>query len=264
MKKNILMILLGLAIAPASFAGEESSIVEPTVTAPPVVVPSRFESQPLSITFKVGVMHTDVGTYEGFLSQPEKLQNVPSLLYGGSLSFSWNIMQKWGWDHSLGFSVGVYTGNETSSYYEKETSKNRFDIDVWAIPLMVSYDFKKDISDSLSIYWGLRSGAMIRRSVMNGYDIFHGRTYGPDEAYWKDSDSTKIMPMLGVGAGIQMYISDKWSINLSYDFVWTFGSDCDWLNATSGTEGYRPWGPREVSKDNRYYGTVSFGATYSF
>ena len=70
--------------------------------------------------------------------------------------------------------------------------------------------------------------------------------------------------MLGLGAGMQMYISDKWSLNLSYDFVWTFGKDCDRLNANAGTGDYYDWFPKATSEDHRYYGTISFGVTRSF
>lgn len=252
------MILAGLALAPASFAGEQPV----TVTETPVEVASRFDTQPFSITFKAGLMHTNVGTFGnvagGHLS---KLQNVPSILYGGSIGVNWNLMQAWGWDHTLGFSVGSYTGNETSAQEGIYTYVQSMDIDVWAMPLTVSYDLKKDITDSLSVYWGVRSGAMIRRTIANGYSK---DDENKSERYWNDADSTKILPMVGLGAGVQMYISDQWSISLSYDFVWTFGRDCDRLGATSGSEGYQRWRLKEVSSTNRYYGTVSFGTSYSF
>lgn len=261
MKKTTFLILLGLTLTPIALAGEA-----PIMTAPsaPVIVPPRFETQPFNVTFKGGVMHTNVGYY----GVSGKSQNVPSLLYGGTLASNWDFMQKWGLVHSLGFSVGVFYGENSSSFNQgySEFGNNIYtdsmNTEVWAIPLTVSYDFKKDISDSLSIYAGVRTGAMIRKTTANGF--YGGEQASMGAVEYSDVSSTKVLPMLGLGAGIQMYTSEKWSINLSYDFVWTFGNDCDRLNASSGSEGYDAWAPKATSKDHRYYGTISFGVTRSF
>ncbi len=260
MKKNIFLILLGLTLAPAVTAGEAPVMAAPTA---PVIVSPRFETQPFSISLKGGLMHTEVGTYGDY-----DRANVPSLLYGGTLGTNWDYMQKWGFVHSLGFSVGVFQGNHTSSFSQGRSEIGNIiaddygDCDVYAIPLTVSYDFKKDISDALSIYGGIRTGAMIRKTNYSG---FYGGDQAPEaDITWSGVSSTKVLPMLGLGLGVQMYFSDKWSLNLSYDLVWTFGKDCDRLNANSGTGGYYKWAPKATSMDHRYYGTISFGVTRSF
>lgn len=258
MKKTIILSLLGLAFIPASMAGET-----PEIATAPVLITPRYEAQPFSVSVKAGMMHTDVGTYG---SEKDLLQNVPSLLYGGTIGASKDLMEKWGLVHTIGISAGVFTGYETSSwsYDAANTSsyQERFEVDVWAIPLTVSYNIRKDISDSLSIYCGIRTGAMIRNTSANGYT--KDTSDEVLEYNWKDSSSTRIMPMLGAGVGIQMYTSDKWCIDLSYDFVWTFGNDCSRLSATSGSEGYANWAPKETSMSHRYYGTIGFGITRFF
>jgi len=260
MKTNTFLILLGLALTPAVTAGEAPVMA---AASAPVIVPPRFETQPYSISFKGGLMHTKVGMYS---YNGGDAQNVPSLLYGGTLGTNWDYMQKWGFIHSLGFSVGVFYGNQASNVSYGVLKDGRIvkddllDIDVWAIPLTVSYDFKKDISDSLSVYAGVRTGAMIRKTRANG---FYGSHLGEKkEAYYSGVESTKVLPMLGLGAGVQMYFSDKWSLNLSYDLVWTFGKDCERLNANAGT--ISNYAPYKTSEDHRYYGTISFGVTRSF
>lgn len=260
MKKNTFLILLGLTLAPAVTAGEAPVMAAATA---PVIVPPRFETQPYSISFKAGLMHTTASTYGNY-----DRTNVPSLLYGGTFGTNWDYMQKWGFVHSLGFSVGVFQGNHTSSFSQGRSEFGGIicddygDCDVYAIPLTASYDFKKDISDALSIYGGIRTGAMIRKTSYSGF--YGGEQAGVGEAHWFSEKSTKVLPMLGLGLGVQMYFSDKWSLNLSYDLVWTFGKDCDRLNASSGTGDYYNWAPKVTSEDHRYYGTISFGVTRSF
>lgn len=241
MKINTLLLLLGVSLSAAVFAGEVNIVTaESTIVAPPT---DSAADDGCRLTVKPGLMHTNVGSIvEG---ENSKVQNAPSLLYGASISANWDYMQKDGWTHSLGLSVGYYEGRQTSSWpsdYYMEPVKYKCSIK--AVPIMLSYDFKKDISDSLAVYCGARTGAMVRDTGL----------------YYDESvDScTKVLPMLGLGAGIQMFTSDKWSLNLSYDFTWTFGRDAD----TMTPEWYKS--PVDVSKSHRYYGTIGFGVSRSF
>ena len=266
MKKSILSIILGLAALPTALADDAANEI---TTAG--IEPTDTKTCPFNFSVKGSVVHTSVGYWD----DEDMTQNVPSLLYGITLGGSWDYLEAWGFTHAIGVSLGAYSGNyksiwdegnwwdtKTGEYTSQILYRDTLKTNVLAVPLTISYDLKKDFSDSLCVYVGVRTGAMLRRTTANG---FFGGGLAPMAAVeYKDVHSTRIMPMVGMGAGIQMFLSDKWSLSLSYDFVWTLGKDSGRLRANSGKADYDRWAPNQTSERYRYYGTISFGVTYTF
>lgn len=235
MNKTIFNLVAALSCATVGFAGEVAGVMQPqTVQASAEAAENSTPS--CSIRLQLGVMHNDPNMFEA------GHQFVPTLLYGGSLGFYGKIGETQKGERIFtqmaGFSVGLYCGTETVRFDFGDANLNE-DFDVKTIPLMVSYDVMTNLTDAFSINAGVRTGAMIRKTDA----VFSGRDEG-----WSDS-STKVLPMLGLGVGAEMYITANTSLHVSYDFVWTFGDDCD---------------NEDLSMKHRYYGTVSIGCSYAF
>lgn len=250
MKKTTLLILLGLALAPATFAGDVTIITAENTPIASTPAETQAHPQAFSITLKPGIMHTNTSTLRTATHDTFDAQTTPSLLYGGTIGLNWDLQQSEGLTHTIGLSAGYFTGKDNYSWDILGDAVDPYALDeygtykseVTAIPVTLSYDLKKDISDSLAIYGGVRAGAMIRKTGIYFDEVANS--------------TTKVRPMAGVGAGIQMYINDNWSLNFSYDFVLTFGKDAKTMEIDGMTV--------DPSRKHRYYGTIGMGATYSF
>ncbi len=243
MKKSIITALLS-CVACAAFAG-----TQPIVAPTPVVE----AASPLYFTVKGGIMYQTVSDYDDAGST-----NLPSLLYGFSVSVEKELIRNGDWSQLLGISIGYYSGSEKTSYNlrNSETKKDSFhdvDVDVNAIPLMLTYDFRYEMNSSLSFFAGGRAGVMFRMSEATGSVKVEGVTSIFDD------DSFKAVPMVGVGFGAQAYLSDSWTLTFSVDVLATFGNDCDRLYTTD-----REWYLTKTNKHERLSTVVSVGATYTF
>lgn len=270
MKKSI--ILLSLLTAISSFAGETGAvtIAEPTIL-PPV------ERQKNCITLQAGIMHSS-GAYE---------EMVAERLYGLTLSAERQIAVSANnkYIQTVGCSLGFYTGDENGGYqrdnvwgnYYKDDNSLMFldgtkysieaDSTIYVIPIMATYNIMYEATESLYFYAGVRGGVVIRNTDVNANA--HSTLYealGDEEYKYKlseedityDDSSTKVLPTLGIGIGMRAYMTERWAFDLSYDFTWTFGDDCDDIIGSDGSvlEG--------TTESNRYYGTVRAGVSYSF
>ena len=267
MKKSI--VLLSLMTAVSSFAGETGAetIAEPAIL-PPV------ERQKNCITLQAGVMHNSVsGVSKDLMTQR---------LYGMSLAAERQIAVSASnkYIQTVGCSVGFYTGDESGDYsvtrldnylipatmeIVEQTGAEAFsvvDSTVYVIPIMATYNVMYEATESLYFYAGVRGGVVIRNTDMtsktnvNIYENSKEPVASADVTY--DDSSTKILPSLGIGIGMRAYMTERWAFDLSYDFTWTFGDDCDDIVGSDGSvlEG--------TTESSRYYGTIRAGVSYSF
>jgi len=263
MKKIMTLGALALGVCSAQ-AGTVPQIVAPSLTEVPV---ERHVKQPFSITLGGGLMHEQVTSY----SKTDD-KTLPSILYGGTLGFTWDLAKTRSLVHSLGCSVGVYRGSQSSSSFQRYNYGNThptsgFVSKTWvdAIPITASYNVKYDLTGSVSVFGGVRAGAMIRQTKLDRRDEVTGDWDGtePDLQIWDGVSSTKVLPMCGIGLGVQAYVTSRVSVFLSYDFAWTFGDDCSTLYNNSG-DNVGQWYLKATSRKHRFYGTLNVGATYSF
>ncbi|MDO5464843.1 MAG: hypothetical protein Q4F40_07900 [Akkermansia sp.] len=263
MKKSI--VLLSLLTAISSFAGETGAvtIAEPTIL-PPV------ERQKNCITLQAGIMHSS-GAYE---------ETVAERLYGLTLSAERQIAVSANnkYIQTVGCSLGFYTGDEHGDFLHNDFfmitdldenvltwngEKSNFTIDstVYVIPIMATYNIMYEATESLYFYAGVRGGVVIRNTDVSGkgHIEYQEDNYAPINADVTCDDScTKVVPTLGIGIGMRAYMTERWAFDLSYDFTWTFGDDCDDFHYSNGSvlEG--------TTESSRYYGTLKAGVSYSF
>lgn len=235
-----------------------------------VVAPSlpleRHVVQPFSITGSAGFMYEQVGSFTD--KSGASYETLPSLLYGGSLGIAWDYLKTGKAVHSLGFSAGYYAGSQSNGMYEYMRAGHPW-LDFSAkthlnvIPLTLSYNMKWDLTNSVVGFLGARGGMMIRTTKIDGSDS-ESENWNPGRPHdnkWRDVSSTKILPMCGIGAGVQTYISSRWTFSVSADFLWTFGRDCGQLLQNVGNN---PAAARAVTRDSRFYAVFNVGLTYSF
>ncbi len=244
-------------------AGTVPQIVAPSLTEVPV---ERHVKQPFSVTLGGGLMHQQTTSYS---KGEDKV--LPTVLYGGTLGFTWDLAKTRSLVHSLGCSVGVYHGSQEHNWIQTGKLPNgKIPVDInitktWvdAIPLTASYNVKYDLTDSVSVFGGLRAGAMIRHTRARSHDeVTAGWVNKKPTLHDRNGvSSTKVLPMCGFGLGAQAYVTSRVSLFLSYDFEWTFGDDCSRLYSNSGEEG---WYLKATSRKHRFYGTLNVGVTYSF
>ncbi|MDO4752425.1 MAG: outer membrane beta-barrel protein [Akkermansia sp.] len=231
MKKNLFVALCLLGSTPA-FAGLPE--------APVAVVPAPADA-PCTLTLQYGIMHTD------YTELPyDQLRAVPNVLYGLSIGAQWQVAQTGNFTHHVGASVGYYTGTQQNRFYN-DGPLITVDTDVEVFPLLLTYNVEYKLNDKLTIYGGVRGGAIVRDTKLTA-----------NELHIENSD-TSITPMLGLGVGARTFITEKLSFDIGYDFSLSFGEDCDFSNdyphdyrAGCGSEGMR------------YYGTIKAGFSYSF
>lgn len=232
MKKNLFVALCLLGAMPA-FAGLPE--------APVAVVPAPADA-PCTLTLQYGIMHTD------YTELPyDQLRAVPNVLYGLSIGTQWQVAQTGDFTHHVGASVGYYTGTQQNRYYPY-AGFTTIDTDVDVFPLLLTYNVEYKLNDKLTIYGGVRGGAIVRDT-----------TLAASGALKFENSDTSITPMLGLGVGARTFITEKLSFDIGYDFSLSFGEDCDFSNdyphdyrAGCGSEGMR------------YYGTIKAGFSYSF
>lgn len=238
-------------------------------TLPQVVAPSlpleRHVVQPFSMTGSVGLMYEQVGSFKRELG--DSYEPLPSLLYGGSVGVAWDYLKTGLFVHSLGFSAGYYAGSQSSwinEYLREGNPWHDYSIktDLNVIPVTLSYNVKGDLTNSVVGFFGARGGMMIRTTKIDGSDGESGWDDAkPHENKWRNVSSTRVLPMCGIGAGVQTYISPRWTFSVSADLLWTFGRDCGQLLQNVGDN---PDFLKSVSKNKRFHAVVNVGVTYSF
>lgn len=229
MKKNLFVALCLLGSTPA-FAGLPE--------APVAVAPAPADA-PCVMTLQYGIMHT------GFTElSHDAIRTVPSVLYGLSIGAQWQVAQTGDFSHHVGASVGYYTGTQQNRIFG-----DTFDTDVDVFPLLLTYNVEYKLNDKLTVYAGVRGGAIVRDTTL--------AVNSPDGNYQVSDDA--ITPMLSVGVGARTFITEKLSFDIGYDFGFSFGQDCDFgvpYEQGSYIDG--------CTSDCRYYGTIKAGFSYSF
>lgn len=284
MKKSI--TLLALLATGSAVAGELNPL-----TAEPEIIPPA-EKKTLTLSVQGGLMHTDAAnasiasTFAVFnellgdaAPKNTNLQMVPSVLYGFTITADKNLTEpgQKRYFHSVGLSVGYYTGSESNCFNSpscvisgeiKDSSRLTCtaDVEVDMIPILLTYNLQYEATESLYFYAGVRGGVVIRNTDVSARNTLYldyvndpimGTINGKAEERFDDS-STKVLPTLGFGIGMRAYMTEKLAVDLSYDFGWTFGDDCDDI---IGSEGSVLPG---TSESGRYYGTLKAGVSYSF
>ena len=255
----------------SSLAGETGAV---TIAEPAILPP--VERQQNCITLQAGVIHSS-----GF---NEKFELISQRLYGMTLSAERQVAVSSNnkYIQTVGGSLGFYTGDENSNYHlnaalenwytdnkgehlhSKSGTESTTDVDstVYVIPIMATYNVMYEATESLYFYAGVRGGVVIRNtdvSLKTHEDQYeNSSTPTSSTVVTYDDSSTKVLPTLGIGIGMRAYMTERWAFDLSYDFTWTFGDDCDDIIGSDGSvlEG--------TSESNRYYGTIRAGVSYSF
>lgn len=242
MKKTLLMLLLGATAAVAADASLE-----------PLMATTTAETKPYDVTLQFGIMHTE---NQDYYVPEDKSSIIPSVLYGASLAGQWEICSKDNSSHHVGFSVGYYTGDEDYDMGSTLIITERVHTSVDVIPLLLTYNYEYALNDRISVYAGARGGAVIRKTSFEN-SVWD---YGTAGKFMVDDSSTKVLPTVGVGIGAKVAFTENAALELGYDFAWAFGKDCGDIHATNGAVFNKDY----YAKDNRYYGTVKVGFTYSF
>lgn len=276
MKKSA--TILTLLASCSAFAGEMPDIIPPA------------EKKTITLSVQGGLMHTDAtnatiaSTFDILKEHTPAIdtnsQMVPTVLYGFTISAEKNLTEpgQSKYFHSIGLSLGYYTGEKTNylnspvelilSGFEpiEQTSQltAQSDVSVDMIPIILTYNLQYEATESLYFYAGVRGGVVIRNTDVSGCTAWsrsltsNGQTTTIDINERFDDSSTKVLPTLGFGIGMRAYMTEKLAVDLSYDFGWTFGDDCDDI---IGSEGSVLPG---TSESGRYYGTLKAGVSYSF
>ena len=242
MKKTLLMLLLGATAAVAADASLE-----------PLMATTTPETKPYDVTLQFGIMHTE---NQDYYEPADKSSIIPSVLYGASLAGQWEFCSNENSSHHVGFSVGYYTGDEDYSLDFLGLYSSTIHTSVDVIPLLLTYNYEYALNDRISVYAGARGGAVIRKTSFEN-SVWD---YGKAGKAVVDDSSTKVLPSVGVGVGAKVSFSENAALELGYDFAWAFGNDCGDMHVTGGSGFNKDY----YAKDNRYYGTVKVGFTFSF
>lgn len=269
MKKSILIAFL-LATGNV-LAGETTTIGGPI---DPILQPVEVKTYTLSI--QGGIMHTGADSpsmiirdLQGGVSRNLNTELVPTILYGINMSLEKNLTNpgESRFFQSIGLSVGYYTGSKSDQFsfqmdYNDYVAKSDADFDatVDMIPIVLTYNLQYEVTESLYVYAGVRGGAVIRRTDIDGANAWFRKVDNlfEDETENYDKTSTKVLPTVGLGVGMRAYMTDNLAFDLSYDLNWSFGDDCDDIEGSMGT--VLPG----TTESSRYFGTVKAGFSYSF
>lgn len=123
-------------------------------------------------------------------------------LYGGTIGTSYVFNATKDDFHKAGFQIGVYYGSDTYQcgiFGQKNTQQ--------IIPIMVNYEYHRNVSDKFTAYVGARAGAFIsktQRKQMN---------------FPSKMSHTRVAPTVGVDFGLEYEISEKckWNIGVRFD-----------------------------------------------
>ena len=241
MKKSILMLLLASSLV----YGADSSLGS-----------ASSENQSYDLTLQFGIMHTESADY---YEPVDKASLIPTNLYGATLAAQWEVASHEDSSHHVGFSIGYYTGEEQ---YNISVSGVGFTLNIDSdssldvIPLLLTYDYEYHLNDKVSVYAGIRGGAVIRKTS------FSDSTFDFGEAGKFDvtDSSTKVLPTVGVGVGANVASTPDLSFNIGYDFSYTFGDSCGKIYAADGAQLNESY----YSGKDLYYGTIKVGFSYSF
>ena len=277
MKKSI--SILSMLAACSAFAGEVN--LAPAETA--LQLPAE-EKNAYTLTIQAGIMHTGVDNAtlsSSFAAlapdsaRDTNLQIVPSILYGVSVSVEKNLTEPGPsrFFHTVGASVGFYTGSEDNRFSSTANVDGIFtgvlsstlacdsDVSVNMIPVMLTYNVQYEATECLYFYAGVRGGLVIRNTdadcKVGMYVNENGAPPAQIEETYNDS-STKVLPTLGLGFGMRAYMTEKLAFELSYDLNWSFGNDCGDIVGSQGT--VLPG----TTESSRYFGTIKAGVSYSF
>ncbi len=184
---------------------------------------------------------------------------IPANLYGININLSADIAQKDRCTHRLGLQSGYFYDSYKSAElymvpsFSAEDEVYHFKTRVSVIPVLASYDYVYALDKNFLIRAGLRTGFLIRTTEAKG-EIENMDVHGNF-----DTDSTKCMPVVGLGIGAEVQIGEGSFMYIGFDFLQTFGSDCDPLISIEGDGQLN-----NTRTKNRYYGTISAGVTYTF
>lgn len=238
MKKSILMLLLGSSLVYGADLYSTST---------------SSENKQYNLTLQFGVMHTEsVDYYEPV----DKASLLPTNLYGATIAAQWQVAALNDSSHHVGFSVGYYSGEEQFDISVLPLITINSDASLDVIPLLLTYNYEYHLNDRVSVYAGVRGGAVIRKTSFSNSTW----DFGDVGKYDVTDSSTKVMPTLGVGVGAKVAISKSASFDIGYDFAWAFGESCGAMQTKSGES----LNPIYYAKDHPYYGTVKVGFTFSF
>lgn len=251
MKKTLVTLMLGAGVA---MAGESA----PVVPAPTIAQPEA-ESVCSGLNFSISGGYASTQAEETSSMLPGSTL-VPRILYGGQMSVTKDIGKTFEMHplgipvipaqetcFNVGFTFGCYAGEESIAL-----GSDALKTDVKAFPIELTCGVVHHITDNYHFYYGARVGAMVRQTKMNGQ---------VDPTSFSDCDSTKVLPMAGVGAGFRYFIYDTLSIDFGYDLLFTFGEDCGKLVSDDGTTSFKK---KYTSESARYYSTVHAGLNYEF
>ena len=211
-------------------------------------------------------------------------------LTGGSISMSYVFNRTAKSAHSIGLTFGYFEGDddgalntdtgEIPSYDESGNqvgiAKSTYDVTETLsqeiLPIIVTYKYHRNITDSISCYAGARAGIYISKSkatrqssfIYIDVDVVAGKAegYGMDEK--GSSSRTTISPTLGMELGVEYQFAKNWSwhlsgsIDASYNVIrqktlQEHSEDALWAVLTP-----------ETSKDTAVSATIRTGFTYQF
>lgn len=250
MKKTLLTLLFGASVAMADSASA-------TTTTEP-------ETNGINITLSGGFATTQA-THNKNLMGDSTI--VPRVLYGGQLTvtkdfgksfemhpFGISVIPAQETQFNAGITFGCYSGQENLMLqlaYNKEELSLR--TNVKSFPIALNCGVVHHITDSYHFYYGARGGIMVRQTKMRGS--------ASDPANDFDGcKSTKVLPMLGIGAGFRYFVYENLSVDFGYDFLCSFGKDCKPM-ISKGDYHLNEDLTRESA---RYYSTLHMGLNYEF
>lgn len=253
MKNTLFLMLCGATMA---VAGELPADV-------PVLPLAPEESKPLDLTLQFGIMHTE---NQDYYEPVDKLSLIPAVLYGASLSGQWEVYAQDKSSHHVGLSIGYYTGDENLSLGSFGITTLRTTATIDVMPILLTYNYEYRINDRISVFAGVRGGAVIRKTSFEN-SVFDYSAYGMGKYTMNDS-STKVLPTASIGVGAKVAFTENAALEIGYDFGWTFGKDCGDIHARCDLPGQATqdaiFNKQYYAKDNRYYGTVKVGFSFSF
>ena len=156
-------------------------------------------------------------------------------LTGGSISMSYVFNRTDKSAHSIGLTFGYFEGDEdgamyiendggTTDYTERLLTIDRKEtLSQEILPIIVTYKYHRNITDSISCYAGARAGVYISKSEANRredynhyekmYDKYYTSVYALDESI--NYSRTSVAPTLGLELGAEYQFAKNWSWYLS-------------------------------------------------
>ena len=156
-------------------------------------------------------------------------------LTGGSISMSYIFNRTDKSAHSIGLTFGYFEGDDDAAMH-KETDGGTTDyterlytrditetLSQEILPVIISYKYQRNITDSISCYAGARAGVYISKTEVSRRDVWshYQKKYdGTHTSIAKADDDctnscTRVAPTLGIELGVQYQFAKNWSWHLS-------------------------------------------------